>query len=250
VDLYAEFQTLDHASCGGLSLAIHGVTRAGQHGRCGIKAALLLGVLGCVRVEPSAEEFGEERSDTEGETGDGDGEPGDGDGEPGDGDGEPGDGDGEPGDGLVCQFSAPLVPYEPALAYMITHVDLANAPGFVSDTACWTLAFCAADQDCSADGVPLKYEVDSTGSHVAHISAQVVPLRLTIRPKLDCDAPMKLDTTQSFEVHVLVGGNDSEIISVRLPCVETHELDLWLGYDGSTFWSSDLTDPAALWADA
>jgi hypothetical protein len=196
----------------------------------GITTALLLGALGCARVDAGTEEFG----DTDG----GDTDGGDGDA----GDGDPGDGDPD----LVCEFTTPLDPYEPALASMITHVDLANAPGFVSDTACWTLAFCAADQDCSADGVPLKYEVDSTGSYVANISAQVVPLRLTIRPKLDCDAPMQLDTTQTFEVHVPIGAN-SEILSVRLPCIETHELDLWIGHDGSTFWNSDLSDPAALW---
>jgi hypothetical protein len=253
--------------------------------RLAIGIALSLGVLACTRLNPAfEEELGEDGDETRGDsaekgeehegdgdgsdghegdgdptTGDGDpttgdGDPTTGDGDPTTGDGDPTTGDGDPttGDGdpngLVCEFPTPLIAYDPATAKAITHVDISHAPGFHNASSCWAMSLCPADQSCEPFDSSVLYWIDSTGDGESGFSQNLpVSLRLSIRPlSLECPDPMLLDSSQWFDVHVSDGGG-VEIIKVRLPCTAQKELDLWIGYDGSTFWNSDLTIPAALW---
>ncbi len=51
----------------------------------------------------------------------------------------------------------------------------------------------------------------------------------------------------SFKIYMVNNLDILAVLPIRLPCFEGTVLDLWIGQDGSSFYDSELLEPAALW---
>jgi hypothetical protein len=229
-------------------------------------------LLACAKLNPAFDELDElgEAESGDGDPGDGDpgdgdpgaGDPGDGDGEgeSGDGDGESesesGDGDGESGDGdgdpnEQCAGVLLDEPYDALTTTGALVVDVSNAPGFALQEAdCQILTICVSDQPTCDSQSAWIVRINSKGIAVAGNAIPVEPTRIRLHftpGKPSCGMPpLIFDPSQFIEIN-WVDNNLQKVVPVRLPCFEGTDLELWVGFDGSSFYDGELLHAAALW---
>lgn len=209
-------------------------------------------------------------------SGDGDGDgntttPGDGDGDgtagmtrggDGDGDGPTGEenaetdetaGDGD-GDAPVddCDPGEVMEPYSSLESTFVFHIDASGFPAFLgAPVDCYRITVCPAGQpDCGFS--PNFMALMFSGENIVYVNPDgpnlSTPLQLVIGPgdgDNNCPA-LIIEPLQTLEIGVELGMSD-DFVDVLLPCSEEEVTKLFIADDGSTFWNSELTEPAALW---
>ncbi|KIG19111.1 Alkaline phosphatase [Enhygromyxa salina] len=193
---------------------------------------------------------------TSGEPGDGDpgdGDPEDtGDGDSGDGDGDntdtdTGDGDGD-GDPEACVLEEPNGPYAVLELDGIEGMEMNGAPEFNAIRQnCYSITICPAEQGNCGINTSFLGRHPSGGMFAKGGSGVLTPIKVVVHPgPALCGQPALFTTQQSFELNYVVSAVENSV-SVRLPCFEGNDTTLFIAEDGSSFWDSKLTDPAALW---